>query len=151
MKKNLFACLLMLCVSGMFGYSRPLNNDDRLLKTTVNSKPLTVVNAFIEASTHTDAKLLNLVLNENAKVCVCLGEKIGKHSKRELVSFYKKLGKSDLNCESDYEIISSSKTLTLVRVDLRFPLFVQRNYITIEQGAEGLWEITQVSRFNENI
>ncbi|MCX2454048.1 hypothetical protein OQX61_22455 [Pedobacter sp. PLR] len=151
MKKNLFACLLMLCISGTLGYSRPLNNEERLLRKTVNSKPLTVVNAFIEASVHTDAKLLNLVLNENAKVCVCLGQKIGKHSKGQLVSYYKKLGKSDLNCESDYEIISSSNTLAVVRVDLKFPLFVQRNYITIEQGAEGLWEITQVSRFNENI
>lgn len=151
MKKNLFACLLMLCISGTTGYSRPLNNEDRLLRKTVNSKPLTVVNAFIEASVHTDAKLLNLVLNENAKVCVCLGQKIGKHSKGQLVSYYKKLGKSDLNCESDYEIISSSNTLAVVRVDLKFPLFVQRNYITIEKGAEGLWEITQVSRFNENI
>lgn len=151
MKKILFTCFLMLCIGSTFGYSRPLNNDDRLLKKTVNSKPLTVVNAFIDASTHMDAKLLNLVLSDNAKVCVCLGKKIGKHSKQQLVSFYKKTGKTDLNCESDYEIVSSSNTLTVVRVDLKFPLFVQRNYITIERGDEGLWEITQVNRFNENI
>lgn len=150
MKKNLLACVLMVCISGTFGFSRPLNNDDRLLKKTVNSKPLTVVNAFIEASMHTDAKLLNLVLSENAKICVCLGQKLSKHSKSQLVAFYKKTGQIDLNCESDYEIISSSHTLAIVRIDLKFPLFVQRNFITIEQGADGLWEITQVSRFNEN-
>lgn len=79
------------------------------------------------------------------------GKKMGKHSKQQLVSFYKKTGKTDLNCESDYEIVSSSNTLTVVRVDLKFPLFVQRNYITIERGDEDLWEITQVNRFNENI
>lgn len=150
MKKVLFACLLILCIGGTSSYSRPLNNDDRLLKKTVNSKPLTVVNAFIEASTHMDAKLLDLVLSDNAKVCVCLGQKIGKHSKDQLVSFYKKIGKTDMNCESDYEIVSSSHTLTVVRVDLKFPTFVQRNYITIERADDGLWEITQVNRFNEN-
>lgn len=151
MKKNLFVCLLVLCVSNTFGYSSLLNNDDRLLKKTVNSKPLNVVNAFIEATVHTDAKLLNLVLHDHANICVCLGPKLGKHSKEQLVSFYKNLGRTDLNCESDYEIISSSNTLTLVRVDFKFPLFVQRNFITIEQDATGLWEITQVSRFNESI
>ncbi|WP_316841153.1 hypothetical protein [Pedobacter gandavensis] len=151
MKKNLFACLLMVFISGTLCYSRPLNNDDRLLRKTVNSKPLTVVNAFIEASKHMDAKLLSMVLNDNANLCVCLGSKMGKHSKDQIVSFYKKLGKTDLNCEADYEIISSSNTLAVVRVDLKFPLFVQRNFITIEQGEGGLWEITQVNRFNENI
>lgn len=151
MKKNLLACLLMLCISSTFGFSRSLNNDDQLLKKTVNSKPLSVVNAFIEASVHMDAKLLKLVLNENAKICVCLGQKIGKQSKSQLVAFYKKMGNIDLNCESDYEIISSSNTLVVVRVDLKFPIFIQRNIITMEQGADGLWEITQVNRFNENV
>lgn len=151
MKKTLFSCLLMVFISGTLCYSSPINNDDRLLKKTVNSKPLTVVNAFIEASMHTDAKLLNMVLSDNAKVCVCLGEKIGKHSKGQLISYYKKLGRTDLNCEPDYEIVSSSNTLTVVRVDLKFPLFVQRNFITLERGDDGLWEITQVNRFNENI
>ncbi|WP_316820690.1 hypothetical protein [Pedobacter gandavensis] len=151
MKKTLFSCLLMVFLSGTVGYSSPLNNDDRLLKKSVNSKPFTVVNAFIEAIVHTDARLLNLVLNENAKVCVCLGTKLGRQSKKQLVSFYHKLGKTEMNCESDYEIISSSNTLTVVRVDLKFPLFVQKNFITIERGEDGLWEITQVNRFNENI
>ncbi|MBC8984453.1 hypothetical protein H9X96_01535 [Pedobacter sp. N36a] len=151
MKNILFACFLMLCIGSTSGFSRPINNDDQLLKKTVNSKPLTVVNAFIDASTHMDAKLLHLVLSDNAKVGVCQGKKIGKYSKQQLVSFYKKTGKTDLNCESDYEIVSSSSTLTIVRVDLKFPLFVQRSYITIERGDEGLWEITQVNRFNENI
>lgn len=151
MKKNLFVCLLMLCISSAVSYSSPVNNDDRLLRKTVNSKPLNVVNAFIEASVHTDARLLNQVLQKNAKICECLGTKLSKRSKSELVSFYKKLGRSVLDCESDYEIISSSNTLTLVRVDLKFSLFVQRNFITIEQDPTGLWEITQVSRFNESI
>ncbi|MNR39471.1 hypothetical protein D3C85_1576830 [compost metagenome] len=89
-------------------------------------------------------------MSDQAFVSFCNGRKAEKQSKSALLSFYKKQGQTDLNCESDYEVLSSSGNVVMVRVDFKFPTFLQRNFLTIEKNERGLWEVTQVNKFNEN-
>ncbi|AOM75816.1 nuclear transport factor 2 family protein [Pedobacter steynii] len=148
MKKKLIMCLTILCIGCTVVYGKTA--EERPLKKTVNSKPSDVVTAYIDASMHTDAKLFNQVMSDQAFVSFCNGRKAEKQRKSALLSFYKKQGPTDLNCESDYEVLSSSGNVVMVRVDFKFPTFLQRNFLTIEKNERGLWEVTQVNKFNEN-
>lgn len=149
MKRKFLTCMTILSIvctmaSGHISVDNPP-------KKNLNSKPGYVVDAFIEAHMHTDAKLFSQVLNDGAFISTSHGSKIVKHSKEALVNFCKKQGKTDLNCDSEYEILSSSNGVVMVRVDFKFPTFTQKNFLTIEKGENDNWTITQVNRFNENV
>ncbi|SHF98685.1 Putative lumazine-binding [Pedobacter caeni] len=142
-------CLTILCIGCTFSFGK--SPDDRSPKKTVNSKPKDVVSAFIDSYVHTDVKLFDQVMSEDAVVSFCNGRKVEKQTKSALLSFYKQQGETDLNCESDYEILSSSGNVVMVRVDFKFPTFLQRNFLTIEKNEQGIWEVTKVNKFNENL
>lgn len=149
MKKKLIMCLTILCIGCTFSFGK--SPDDRSPKKTVNSKPKDVVSAFIDSYVHTDAKLFDQVMSEDAVVSFCNGRKVEKQTKSALLDFYKQQGATDLNCESDYEVLSSSGNVVMVRVDFKFPTFLQRNFLTIEKNDPGIWEVTKVNKFNENL
>lgn len=115
---------------------------------SVNAKASNVIEAFMDAHTHADAALLNVILNSNAVLKLNRQEEIVTHTKSELVGFYKRSGLIDLNCSSDYEVLSSSECVVMARIDFKFPEFVQQNYLIIEKDKKGLWKITQINRFN---
>lgn len=150
MKNKVLTCMAILGISCTMAYGSPLR--DNPPAKNVNSKANYVVDAFIEANLHTNAGLYNQILSENARLDICHGKKLMKHSKDEIVKFFKKQGRTDMNCEAGYEILSTSNTIVLVQVNFKFPTFVQKNFVTIERDkGDGDWLVTQVSRFNENI
>lgn len=148
MKKKFVLCMSILCIGCSIVYANPI--EERPVKKLVNSKPETVVEAFIEASEHTNGRLLEQILQNDASVSIARGDKMIRHNKTSLVDFYKRLGESKLNCEHDYEVLSSNNGAVVVRVDFKYPLFLQKNFLTIEKDDQGLWMISKVSTFNED-
>ena len=148
MKNKLTMCMTILCIGCTFAFGKSF--EEHPPKKNINSKPADVVSAFIDAQVHTDAKLFDQVMSDRAVVTCCNGREAEKHNKSALMAFYRKQGLTDLNCDSDYEVLSSSGNLVMVRVDFKFPTFLQHNFLTIEKNDRGLWEVTQVNKFNEN-
>lgn len=149
MKNKFTMCMAILCFGCTFAFGKSF--EERPPKKNINSKPVDVVSAFIDAQLHTDAKLFDQVMSDLAVVNFCNGKEAQKHTKSALMAFYKKQGPTDMNCDSDYEVLSSSSNVVMVRVDFKFPTFLQRNFLTIEKNDRGLWEVTQVNKFDENL
>lgn len=148
MKKKLLMCstILFIGCSVAFGHISP----DLPPKNVVNLKPVTVVDAFIEAQVNTNAALLNQVMRDDSFINVCNGKKALKHTKSTMLKFYKKQGPLRMNCESSYEVLSASNSVVVTRVDFKFPFFVQKNFLTLEKDEDGNWQITEISQFHEN-
>ena len=138
--------LMFLAILGIAS-TASLANEDRPL-ASVNARASSVLDAYIEAHINNDADLFNQILNDGATLKVNRQDQIVKHSKRELIKFYKKGGKLLLNCEAEQEILSECGCIMIARVDFRYPAFVQQNYIQIEKDKDGSWKITQINRIN---
>jgi len=113
----------------------------------VNAMASSVIDAFVDAHKHGDAQLFNLILSQGAMLKMNRGDEVITHTKNELISFYKKSGNIDLNCSSDYEVLSASNCVVVARVDFKFPEFVQQHFVTVEKDKKGVWRITQLNRF----
>ena len=138
--------LLFLAVLSMATTAATANEDKPA--GNVNARASSVLEAYIEAHINNDAVLYNQILNDGALLRVNRQDQIVKHTKKELISFYKKAGKLLLNCKANVEILSECDCIVLARVDFTFPEFVQQNYVQIEKAKDGQWKITQINRFN---
>jgi hypothetical protein len=115
---------------------------------SVNARASSVLDAYVQAHINNDAELFNQILNENAMFRVNRQEQMVQHSKKELIKFYKKGGKLQLNCTGDLQMLSECGCIAIARVDFTYPGFVQQNYVQIEKDKNGVWKITQINRFN---
>lgn len=143
MKRKILMFLAILSIATTVAAAK----DDHPVKN-VNARAVSVLDAFIEAHIHNDAALFNKILHEGALLKVNKQEEIVKHTKKELIRFYKKGGELLLNCEASQEILSECDCIVMARVDFKFPEFVQQNYVQIEKDKDGNWKITQINRFN---
>lgn len=135
--------LTSLAVLGMVIFSSsidPVKN--------ITAKPDLVINAFIDAQMHNDAKLFNEILDDDAMVNVSRGKTVIKHSKKDLLSFYKKIGYVNLNCKASYEVLSESENVIMSRVDFKFDHFTQQNFLTIQKDKNNNWKVVNINRFN---
>jgi len=115
---------------------------------TVNLKSSSVIEAYIDANVHSDARLLNQIMNDQAVLRINRQGRTVEQSKKELVEFYKRSGDITLNCTPNVEILSATDCLVMVRVDFKYPLFTQQNYVMVEKDDNGRWTISQINRFN---
>jgi hypothetical protein len=90
MKHKLTMCMTILCIGCTFAFGKSF--EEHPPKKNINSKPVDVVGAFIDANLHTDAKLFDQVMSGDAFVSFCNGKKAQKQHKAELLAFYKKNG-----------------------------------------------------------
>ncbi|MNL01539.1 hypothetical protein D3C87_1220130 [compost metagenome] len=115
---------------------------------SLTARPDLVIGAFIDAQMRSDANIFNEILEEDAMLNVSRGKGVMKHSKKQLISFYKKTGIVVMNCTADYKIISQNENIILSRVDFKFDHFTQQNYITIEKDKNNAWKVVNINRFN---
>lgn len=132
-----------LAVLGMVAFTSSIDPVKGL-----TAKPDLVIDAFIDAQMHNDAKLIREILDDDAVVNVSRGKTIIKHTKKELLSFYKKIGYVTLNCKASYEILSESENVILSRVDFKFDHFTQQNFLTIQKDKDNNWKVVNINRFN---
>ncbi|WP_316813826.1 hypothetical protein [Pedobacter heparinus] len=140
MKSKILWSLAILGITGFSVSADPVKG--------LTSKPDLVIGAFIDAQMHNDATLFDEIIDNNALISVCRGKGILKYTKKQVVSFYKKIGTVNLNCESDYQVLSQGDHAMVVRVDFKFYHFTQQNFIAIEKDKNGNWKVVNVNRFN---
>ncbi|WP_256004690.1 MULTISPECIES: nuclear transport factor 2 family protein [Pedobacter] len=141
MKRRILMYTMMLGIvytAAVAGPEKPVKN--------VNESCSTVIEAFVSAYTNGDADLFKRVLHDDAVMSVNRKDQTIKHTRNALISFYKKTGGMKLNCEASHEVISDNGCMMMVRVDFKYPEFVQQNYLTIEKAKSGKWTVTQINR-----
>ncbi|NRF37914.1 nuclear transport factor 2 family protein [Pedobacter foliorum] len=143
MKRKILLCVAILSISFTSAFA-----DNGKPAASVNLKSSSVIEAYIDANVHCNAALLNQVMHNEAVLKITRQGKIVEQTKKELVDFYKKRGDITLNCTPNFEILSSCDCVVMVRVDFKYPLFTQQNYVTIVKDEEGVWKISQINRFN---
>ncbi|ATP56838.1 hypothetical protein CPT03_10290 [Pedobacter ginsengisoli] len=143
MKRKILLCMAILSISFTYAFA-----DKDKPAASVNLKSSSVIEAYIDANLHYDAALLNQVMDNDAILKITRQGRVIEQTKKELVDFYKKRGDITLNFTSDYEVLSTCDCVVMVRVDFKYPLFTQQNYVTVVKDANGIWKISQVHRFN---
>lgn len=143
MKRKILLCMAILGISFTVASA-----DTDKPAASVNLKSSSVIEAYIDANVHCNAALLNQVMDNEAVLKITRQSKIVEQNKRDLVDFYKKRGDITLNCTSNFEILSTSDCVVMVRVDFKYPLFTQENYVTVVKDQNGIWKISQIHRFN---
>lgn len=138
MKKKLITCLLIGLITSS-------------ISMAANSKwtasPETVIAAYISAFKNSDAEILKEIMHDDAYVTMPRQNQMIRHSKRQLVQFYKKEHLNKLNCGASQEILSCCEALVIATVDFKFNNFTQRNYITLEKNEHNEWKVMNVNRF----
>lgn len=135
--------MVILSITFTFAFA-----DNNKPASSVNLKSSSVIEAYIDANVNCDARLLNQIMNDEAVLRINRQGRTVEQNKKDLVDFYKKSGGIVLNCTTNYEILSSTDCLVMVRVDFAYPLFTQQNYVMVEKDQNGLWKISQINRFN---
>lgn len=137
MKKQILICLLA-CATG----NAALATNKRL-----TASPQSVITAYIDAFKNADAEILSVILDDDA--CIKMGrqDKVLKHTKKQLVQFFKKEKDNQIQCDTDFEIISFCDAVVIAAVDFKFESCTQRNYITIEKNRNDEWKVMGASRF----
>jgi len=143
MKKKILMFAMLLGITCTVAAAKPGNPTKN-----VTARASNVIEAFVDAHMHGDAAMFNAILHTGAQLKLNRQGEVVMHSKSELVNFYKKSGLIQLNCTSDYTILSSNDCAVMARVDFKFPEFVQQHYVTIEKDKKGQWRISQINQFN---
>lgn len=138
--------MYLTVLSMVFTTASAKEGDDRI--KTVNAQPNLVLAAFIDATMAGNSLLFEDILSENMMMRINRPESVLEHDKSYLVKYYKKNTKPVMNCTADYQILSKSEASVMAKVNLRFPTFVQQNYVLIEKDKNGAWHITQVNRYD---
>jgi hypothetical protein len=138
--------LYLTVLSMVFTAAKATEGEERVKK--VNAKPNLVLEAFIDANIYGDAPLFKDILADNMTLRINRPKSVLEQDKDYLVKYYKKNTRPAMNCTGDYQILSRSDASVMAKVNLRFPTFVQQNYVLIEKDKNGAWQITQVNRYD---
>lgn len=138
MKKKLIIGLL-ICLMG--------TQVSLAASTKLTASPESVIKAYIDAFKNSDAEILKEIMDDEAYVTIPRQNQVIRHTKKQLIQFYKKESKNTLNCSASQEIVSCCDAIVIVNVDFKFENFTQRNYITIEKNQNSEWKVMSVNRF----
>ncbi|MEE1943934.1 hypothetical protein VRU48_02365 [Pedobacter sp. KR3-3] len=147
MKKRMFTYLALLCIA----FTTANASEIKPAKKVNMTKPSAVIDAFIEAQVKGDVSLFDQVLANELVMKVNRPGSINFHTKENIMTYYGKNADVLRGYQPNYEILSSSKTAILARVDLKFASFIQQNFVALEKDSLGEWKITQLNRFNKAI
>jgi hypothetical protein len=137
MKKQFFTCLLICLITGGVSVAA---------KSKLTASPESVIAAYIDAFKNSDAAILKEIMHDDAYITMARQSQVIKHTKTQLVQFYKK-EKSMLNCSASHQIVSCCDAVAVINVDFKFENFTQRNYITIEKNENNEWKVMNVNKF----
>lgn len=138
MKKYVLSYFLILLVTG---------SSLALPKRKLTASPQSVIYAYMEAFKNGDAKIINEILHDDACIKMPRQSTILKHTKKQLVGFYKKEKYNQMNCETNFEILSNCDAVVVAIVDFKFANFTQRNFVTIEKMSNDEWRVMGANRF----
>ena len=99
---------------------------------------------YIDALTRGKIAPLDEVLDKDVKFTTTRGAKIFNHTKAAMLHSLK--GSEDViyNCVTEFNVVESTPTMSLVKVIMKYDGFSKINYVSLANTAKG-WRITNVS------
>ncbi len=143
----MFTYLALLCIA----FTTANATEVKPAKKVNMARPSAVIDAFMEAQVKGDVTLFDQVLDNDLVMKVNRPGSINFHNKQNIMTYYGTNADVLQGCRPNYEILSSTNTAILTRVDFRFATFVQQNFIALQKDASGEWKITQLNRFDKAV
>jgi hypothetical protein len=101
------------------------------------------INTYVDAISRGRVEGLGDVIDEAAKFSIQRGDKVMSYGKADGVKDLNGTRNVAQDCTVSTSVVESSKTKSVVRVDMQYDGFVRSNYVTVANTADG-WKITDI-------
>lgn len=99
---------------------------------------------YIDAVAHGKVEGLVDVMDKDVKFTTTRGQQIINHNKNQMLESMKGLQNVEQNCSTEFSIVESTPTQSVVKVTMKYEHFSKISYLNIANTKDG-WKIVSVS------
>lgn len=133
--KSITAALLIVLSTSAFA-----KDDTKAEKLNINY----ALKTYIDAVTHGKIEGLSEVMDKDVKFTTTRGAQIISYNKNQMLESIKSLQNVEQNCTTDYSIVESTPTQSIVKVTMKYEGFSKINFLNMANTGKG-WKIVSVS------
>jgi len=133
--KTIAATLLVVLSTSAFA-----SDDTKSEKLNINY----ALNAYIDAVAHGKINGLNEVMDKDVKFTSTRGLEIIHHDKNQMLNLLKNHQNIEQNCITEFSIVESTPTQSVVKVTMKYDGFSKINYLSMSNTGKG-WKIVSVA------
>lgn len=133
--KTIAAGLLVVLATSAFA-----SDDTKSEKLNINY----ALKAYIDAVAHGKINGLNDVMDKDVKFTSTRGEQIIHHDKNQMLNSLKDLQNIEQNCTTEFSVVESTPTQSVVKVTMKYDGFSKVNYLNMSNTGKG-WKIVSVA------
>lgn len=133
--KTITAALLIVLSTSAFA-----KDDTKSEKLNINY----ALKAYIDAVAHGKINGLNEVMDKDVKFTSTRGQQIINHDRNQILNSLKHLQNVEQNCSTEFSIIESTPTQSVVKVTMKYDGFSKINYLSMSNTGKG-WKIVSVA------
>ncbi len=133
--KTIAAALLVVLSTSAFA-----SDDTKSEKLNINY----ALNAYIDAVAHGKINGLNEVMDKDVKFTSTRGLEIIHHDKNQMLNLLKNHQNIEQNCITEFSIVESTPTQSVVKVTMKYDGFSKINYLSMSNTGKG-WKIVSVA------
>jgi len=133
--KTIAAGLLVVLSTSAFA-----TDDTKSEKLNINY----ALKAYIDAVAHGKINGLNDVMDKDVKFTSTRGEQIIHHDKNQMLNSLKDLQNIEQNCTTEFSVVESTPTQSVVKVTMKYDGFSKVNYLNMSNTGKG-WKIVSVA------
>ena len=133
--KTIAAALLVVLSTSAFA-----SDDTKSEKLNINY----ALKAYIDAVAHGKINGLSEVMDKDVKFTSTRGQQIVNHDKNQILNSLKNLQNVEQNCITEFSIVESTPTQSVVKVTMKYEGFTRINYLNMSNTGKG-WKIVSVA------
>jgi len=133
--KTIAAALLVVLSTIAFA-----SDDTKSEKLNINY----ALKAYIDAVAHGKIDGLNEVMDKDVKFTSTRGLEIIHHDKNQMLNLLKNHQNIEQNCVTEFSIVESTPTQSVVKVTMKYDGFSKINYLSMSNTGKG-WKIVSVA------
>jgi len=133
--KTIAAALLVVLSTSAFA-----SDDTKSEKLNINY----ALKVYIDAVAHGKIDGLNEVMDKDVKFTSTRGQQIIKHDKTQMLNSLKNLKNVEQNCITEFSIVESTPTQSVVKVTMKYEGFSKISYLNMSNTGKG-WKIIGVA------
>lgn len=133
--KTIAAALLIVLSTGAFA-----SDDTKSEKLNINY----ALKTYIDAVAHGKINGLIEVMDKDVKFTSTRGQEIIHHDKNQMLNSLKNLQNIEQNCITEFSIVESTPTQSVVKVTMKYDGFSKINYLSMSNTGKG-WKIVSVT------
>ena len=133
--KTITAALLIVLSTSAFA-----KDDTKIEKLSINY----ALKAYVDAVAHGKIDGLNDVMDKDVKFTTTRGQQIINHDKDQVLKSLKHLQNVEQNCSTEFSIVESTPTQSIVKLTMKYDGFSKINYLSMSNTGKG-WKIVSVA------